>query len=288
MLYKSTRGGETGVSFIDAVLRGLSKDGGLFVPEKPPVVDPKVFYEKYPHLTFPELATELLSHFISESEIPKTELSKMCTRAYGPQWRAKNNTPNIKLSGSPELKKGFVYSNSTQTNGSSSAGGNAQSASDDKYDKNLHPQKEISVLELFHGPTFAFKDVALQLLGELFAYCLEKRSKPGGLILGATSGDTGTAAVAGIRGKNSLSGVILYPHERVSKIQELQMLSFNTNCTAAEVKANCARDTTKTEDDFSEIKNAKSASPMDVWDNCYKPSNKSGLERKSFYVNFSI
>lgn len=78
------------------------------------------------------------------------------------------------------------------------------------------------VLELFHGPTFAFKDVALQFLGNLYGYAAE-RTGATIHILGATSGDTGASAIAGIRGKPGIRIAILYPHQRVSRVQELQM-----------------------------------------------------------------
>jgi threonine synthase len=80
----------------------------------------------------------------------------------------------------------------------------------------------LHILELFHGPTLAFKDVALQFLGNIFEYLLKKS---GGRmnILGATSGDTGSAAIYGVRGKARINIFILHPHKRVSPIQELQM-----------------------------------------------------------------
>jgi threonine synthase len=80
----------------------------------------------------------------------------------------------------------------------------------------------IYVLELFHGPTLAFKDVALQFLGNLFEYLLKERGEKMN-ILGATSGDTGSAAIYGVRGKKNINIFILHPHRRVSPIQELQM-----------------------------------------------------------------
>lgn len=81
---------------------------------------------------------------------------------------------------------------------------------------------DIYILELFHGPTLAFKDVALQFLGNVFAYIL---GETGGKmnILGATSGDTGSAAIYGVRGKDRINIFILHPYKRVSPIQELQM-----------------------------------------------------------------
>ncbi len=83
-------------------------------------------------------------------------------------------------------------------------------------------QGDVYILELFHGPTLAFKDVALQLLGNLFEYIL---TRSGGFmnILGATSGDTGSAAIAGVRGKNNINIFILHPQGRTSPIQALQM-----------------------------------------------------------------
>ena len=81
---------------------------------------------------------------------------------------------------------------------------------------------DLFIMELFHGPTLAFKDVALQFLGNVFEYILEKT---GGKmnIIGATSGDTGSAAIYGVRGKDRINIFILHPYKRVSAIQELQM-----------------------------------------------------------------
>lgn len=88
-------------------------------------------------------------------------------------------------------------------------------------------------MELFHGPTYAFKDVALQFLGNLFEFFLLRRNiaakqNPGSeperlTILGATSGDTGSAAIYGLRSKANISIIILHPYGRVSPIQEAQM-----------------------------------------------------------------
>jgi threonine synthase len=81
---------------------------------------------------------------------------------------------------------------------------------------------ELHILELFHGPTLAFKDVALQFLGNLFEYLLAKNQSVLN-ILGATSGDTGSAAIYGVRGKDRIHIFILHPHQRVSVVQEKQM-----------------------------------------------------------------
>jgi threonine synthase len=100
---------------------------------------------------------------------------------------------------------------------------------DRSYQSFTHPEVTpvlhkdgIYVLELFHGPTLAFKDVALQFLGNLFEYLLKERGEKMN-ILGATSGDTGSAAIYGVRGKKNINIFILHPHRRVSPIQEMQM-----------------------------------------------------------------
>jgi len=90
----------------------------------------------------------------------------------------------------------------------------------------------LKVLELFHGPTLAFKDIALQFLGQLFDYTL---GHSGGRlnILGATSGDTGSAAISGVRGMDNVNIAVMFPRGRVSPLQQLQMTTIadtNVHC----------------------------------------------------------
>jgi len=83
---------------------------------------------------------------------------------------------------------------------------------------------DIHIAELFHGPTLAFKDVALQFLGNLFELIIQKQG--GRLnVLGATSGDTGSAAIHGVKGRRSMKIFVMHPHGRISRTQELQMTS---------------------------------------------------------------
>ena len=82
----------------------------------------------------------------------------------------------------------------------------------------------VQLMELFHGPTLAFKDVALQFLGNTFEYILKQRNTSLN-ILAATSGDTGSAAIAGIRGKQNINIFIMFPEGKTSPVQELQMTS---------------------------------------------------------------
>lgn len=88
----------------------------------------------------------------------------------------------------------------------------------------LVKKDDLYILELFHGPTLAFKDVALQFLGNLFAWILAERGEILN-ILGATSGDTGSAAIYGVRGKEHINIFIIHPHGKVSPVQEKQMTS---------------------------------------------------------------
>lgn len=176
------------MSFEEVVLKGLAEDGGLFIPEEIPTI-PADWQSKWKDLTFSELAYEILSLYISPSEIPPADLKEIINRSYS-TFRHPETTPVVAL----------------------------------RKEENLH------LLELFHGPTFAFKDVALQLLGNLFEYFLVRRNKgkTGSdrhhlTVVGATSGDTGSAAIYGLRGKKDVSVFILYPTGRVSPVQEAQM-----------------------------------------------------------------
>ncbi len=93
---------------------------------------------------------------------------------------------------------------------------------DDEAVTPLVKKGDVYILELWHGPTLAFKDVALQFLGNLFEYMLKKDDSVLNII-GATSGDTGSAAIAGVRGKDRINIFILHPKGRVSPVQEKQM-----------------------------------------------------------------
>ncbi|KAF2833313.1 tryptophan synthase beta subunit-like PLP-dependent enzyme [Ophiobolus disseminans] len=186
--YLSTRGGSYDLSFEEVVLKGLAADGGLFIPEEIPVL-PENWASRWKDLSFEDLAYEIFSLYISSSEIPAADLKEIIRKSYS-TFRAKDITPTVTL---------------------------------DK-EKNIH------LLELFHGPTFAFKDVALQFLGNLFEYFLVRRNegKSGRdrehlTVIGATSGDTGSAAIYGLRGKKDVSVFIMHPHGKVSAIQEAQM-----------------------------------------------------------------
>ena len=189
-------------SFEEVVLKGLASDGGLFHPHTVPNVRSQ--YLEWKDLSFSDLAYEVLRLYIDESEISDQELKSIVDRSYS-AFRHPETVPLITL---------------------------------DKQ-KNLH------LLELFHGPTFAFKDVALQFLGNLFEFFLVRKNKhlEAGksrhhlTVIGATSGDTGSAAIYGLRGKKDVSIFIMFPDGKVSPVQEAQMttvLDPNVHCLSVE------------------------------------------------------
>ncbi|KAJ7624979.1 tryptophan synthase beta subunit-like PLP-dependent enzyme [Mycena polygramma] len=187
MKYFSTRGGNERLSFEETVLTGLAPNGGLYIPETIPSL-PLDWQTKWKSYSFVELSVAVLSLYISREEISEADLRTLVQKSYQ-TFRHPDITPLKKLD-------------------------------DNRY-----------VLELFHGPTFAFKDVALQLLGNLFEFFLLRRNaqkSPGEkqeklTVVGATSGDTGSAAIYGLRNKANISIFILHPKGRVSPIQEAQM-----------------------------------------------------------------
>lgn len=189
-VYRSTRSASVQeVSFEEAIITGLAKDGGLFIPSQIPQA-PKDFLKEWENLSFQELAFNIMRLYINENEIPDSDLRQLVTKSYS-TFRSKDVTPLVKI---------------------------------DSKD-NLH------LLELFHGPTYAFKDVALQFVGNLFEFFLQRKnaSKKEGeerdiiTVVGATSGDTGSAAIYGLRNKKDVSVFIMYPTGRVSPLQEEQM-----------------------------------------------------------------
>ncbi len=173
MKYISTRGQIAPVSFKEAVMMGLSRDGGLLLPESIPSLSGEE--ERLALLCFSELSCEVISLFAPDC---RDDLPRIIDNSY-----STFTHPEV----TPLVAKGGVH-----------------------------------ILELFHGPTLAFKDVALQFLGNMFEYLLSESGTHMN-ILGATSGDTGSAAIYGVRGKDRINIFIIHPHKRVSPIQELQM-----------------------------------------------------------------
>ena len=177
MRYISTRGNAPVLSFEEAVLTGLARDGGLYVPETIPQMSAEDI-KALRGLSYEEVAFKVMRPFIGDT-FTDAEFKEIIAKAYstfGHDARA----PLVQL------------------------------------DSNHY------LLELFHGPTLAFKDFAMQLIGQLFQAALG-RSGERVTIVGATSGDTGSAAIEAFKGLDAVDVFILYPHGRVSEVQRRQM-----------------------------------------------------------------
>jgi threonine synthase len=179
--YVSTRGQAPALGFIDAMLAGLARDGGLYVPETLPAMSANEI-AALAGLPYAEAATRIVAPFVG-GEITEADLRAMAEAAYS-QFRHAAKAPLTQL------------------------------------DDNLF------LLELFHGPTLAFKDFAMQWLGRLMNHALERRGQRA-TILGATSGDTGAAAIEAFGGGARTDVFILYPQGRVSDVQRRQMTTVD-------------------------------------------------------------
>ena len=198
MRYVSTRGSGPPVAFRAALMAGQAADGGLLMPETLPDVSGEL--ESWRGLSYPALAFEILRRFTDD--IPEADLRTLVDR---------------------------TYAGSRDGNGSGTGFDTPEVAP-------VVPMGDLHLLELFHGPTLAFKDLALQLLGHLFDYELDRTGETLN-VLGATSGDTGSAAIAALRGKSNVRVFILFPEGRTSRLQELQMTTApdaNVHCIAVD------------------------------------------------------
>lgn len=194
MNYISTRGAGSNErhTFSDILLGGLAKDGGLYLPAEYPKVGADEL-ARWRTLSYADLAFEVLSKF--SDDIPAADLRSLTRKTYTAQ----------------------VYSNVRHE----------ESAVQITPLRTLGVENgtALSLLELSNGPTLAFKDMAMQLLGNLFEYALAKHSETLN-ILGATSGDTGSAAEYAMRGKAGVRVFMLSPHNKMSAFQTAQMFSL--------------------------------------------------------------
>lgn len=188
MKYISTRGGAEPQEFCDILLGGLAPDGGLYLPESYPQISAAEMAE-WRELPYHALALKLLQKFVSD--IPACDLKAIADRTY---------SANVYRHCRPGRDAGEITPLTT-----------------------LEPG--FHLLELSNGPTLAFKDMAMQLLGHLFEYVLEKRGETIN-ILGATSGDTGSAAEYAMRGKHRVKVFMLSPEGKMSAFQRAQMYSL--------------------------------------------------------------
>ncbi len=197
MKYLSTRGhaGQpANPEFCDILLGGLAPDGGLYLPETYPQVT-RAELDAWRGLSYAELAFAILSKFITD--IPAADLKAICDKTYTAE----------------------VYRHVRP-------GDDARDITPVHWlEKDADGRGRFGLLELSNGPTLAFKDMAMQLLGNLFEYVLAKRGETIN-ILGATSGDTGSAAEYAMRGKQGVRVFMLSPHGKMSAFQRAQMYSL--------------------------------------------------------------
>ena len=185
VLYKSTRGKEEAVTASMAILKGLSEDGGLFVPTEIPKLD--VPMDKLAQMSYQETAYEVMKRFLTD--FTEEELKNCISRAYDDKFDTKTIAP-------------------------------------------LHEADGVYFLELYHGATIAFKDMALSILPHLMTTAAKKNNvKNEIVILTATSGDTGKAAMAGFADVPGTKIIVFYPKNGVSPIQEKQMVTQKGNNT---------------------------------------------------------
>ncbi|HQZ04828.1 MAG TPA: threonine synthase [Burkholderiaceae bacterium] len=191
MRYISTRGHDAGQRFCDILLEGLAPDGGLYLPASYPQVDDATL-TRWRRLPYAELAFEILSLYVDD--IPADDLRAICRRTYTREVFGTDAIVPLR----PLVDK------------TGSSGGDAA---------------PLYLEALSNGPTLAFKDMAMQLLGNLFEYELKRRGETLN-ILGATSGDTGSAAEYAMRGKRGVSVFMTSPRGRMSPFQQAQMFSL--------------------------------------------------------------
>lgn len=188
MKYISTRGKSPAKNFTEILLGGLAPDGGLYLPEKYPQIT-RADLDEWRSLSYADLAFAVLSRFATD--IPAADLKQIVSKTY----------------------TSAIYQN-------------ARADSDVQQITPLRTlEPGIHILELSNGPTLSFKDMAMQLLGNLFEYVLDKQGEELN-ILGATSGDTGSAAEYAMRGKRGIRVFMLSPHGKMSAFQRAQMYSL--------------------------------------------------------------
>jgi threonine synthase len=177
MRYVSTRGEAPSLDFVDVMLAGLARDGGLYVPENWPSLD-RAVVEGFAGKPYAEVAVEVVRPFVGDG-IAEADLARMAREAYG-NFRHPAVAPLVQLN------------------------------------------PNLFVLELFHGPTLAFKDLAMQFVARLMDHVLHQRGERTTIVV-ATSGDTGAAAIEAFRGRAQADVVVLFPQGRISEVQRRLM-----------------------------------------------------------------
>ncbi len=187
MHYVSTRGEASACGFAEAMLAGLARDGGLYVPDSWPRLEPQAI-AAFAGRSYAEVAVEVIRPFIDET-VSEADLARMAREAYG----------NFRHPAVAPLTQLGVNS---------------------------------FVLELFHGPTLAFKDLAMQLLARLMDHALAARGERRTIVV-ATSGDTGGAAVEAFCDRRQVDIVVLFPRGRISDVQRRMLTTADARNVSA-------------------------------------------------------
>jgi threonine synthase len=178
MEYISTRNNKKTFTFEEVFLKGLASDGGLFIPKSTKKFT-KEELKSFRNLSYQDLAKKIIFPYLGNF-MSESELSDIIEKSY-----------------SVFRKDNVVHFTTGHGN---------------------DILEYINILELFHGPTLAFKDIAMQLIGNFYEYYLKKNNKKINIIV-ATSGDTGAAAIDAIRGKKNMNIFVLHPHNKISTVQ---------------------------------------------------------------------
>jgi len=188
--YISTRGEAPSLGFSEAMLAGLARDGGLYVPDNWPRLDAAAI-AGFAGRSYAEVAVDIVGRF-TDGAISEADLARMARESYG-NFRHPAVAPLTQLGVNTFL------------------------------------------LELFHGPTLAFKDLAMQLLARLIDHVLAARGERRTIVV-ATSGDTGGAAVEAFGGRRQVDLVVLFPQGRISDVQRRMMTTSDaTNVSAVAI-----------------------------------------------------
>lgn len=204
------------------MLGAYAADGGMFLPASLPQLSQSTL-RAWSSLDFPALVLEFMSLFILPEELSREQLAALIERAFG----------------------GFTKRDAQTGKQVREEIGFQQLQPDEQGECCNGAQRRVTVAELWHGPTLAFKDLPLQFLGQLLSHFVAKRSAKAGAtqqhrinILVGTSGDTGSAAIESVRSSPFVNIFVLYPsHGRITRIQELQMTTVQSEWNNVHVVA---------------------------------------------------
>jgi len=205
MLYYSLNNPVFRVTFKEATIRGQAPDKGLYFPECIPTL-PKEFIDNIGQYSREEIAFRVISPYVGDT-LTEEELRRIVAETINFDFPLVPVTPGAQSPITPNTQSG---------------------------DHPGAPSPAINTLELFHGPTLAFKDVGARFMSRCLGHFVRDIHRPV-TVLVATSGDTGGAVASGFYGVEGVNVVILYPSGKVSSVQELQLTTLGNNITALEV-----------------------------------------------------